>query len=157
MRKQEGFTIIELLVVFAIIGLLATLTIASINTARVKSRDARRISDMRTMVNALEMYFNDNESYPLRDRAFSGNSEWSGLESDLAPYLSTMPNDPVDGTFYFYDSEGDGYGIMCGFEHSGNFSLLGEDNGDFNGLVIGAVTYGYELGPDPPKTGFWWN
>ena len=48
---RRGFTLIELLVVIAIIGLLATVVLASLNTARSKSRDARRLSDLKQMAN----------------------------------------------------------------------------------------------------------
>lgn len=67
MRKilnQKGFTLIELLVVIAIIGLLASVVLLSLNSARAKSRDAKRLSDVRQLVSALELYFNDYNAYP---------------------------------------------------------------------------------------------
>ncbi len=63
-QNQKGFTLIELLVVIAIIGLLSTLAVVALNSARAKSRDARRISDVKQMQTALEMYFNDVGLYP---------------------------------------------------------------------------------------------
>ena len=53
---SRGFTIIELLVVVAIIGLLAALIVASFSTIRAKSRDARREEDLKTLHNALALY-----------------------------------------------------------------------------------------------------
>lgn len=65
MRHKKGFTLIELLVVIAIIGLLATIAIISLNNARQSSRDTRRISDMKQVQTAMELYFNDYTSYNL--------------------------------------------------------------------------------------------
>ncbi|HQB76688.1 MAG TPA: prepilin-type N-terminal cleavage/methylation domain-containing protein, partial [bacterium] len=62
---RKGFTLIELLVVIAIIALLSTLSVVALNNARVKSRDARRLSDIKQIRTALEMYFNQNNSYPI--------------------------------------------------------------------------------------------
>lgn len=59
-----GFTLLELLVVIAIIGILSSIIFASINAVRAKARDARRLSDMRQILTALEMYYNDHGKYP---------------------------------------------------------------------------------------------
>ncbi len=58
--KKKGFTLIELLVVIAIIGLLSTLAVVSLGTARGKARDAKRISDVKAIQTAIEMAKNDN-------------------------------------------------------------------------------------------------
>lgn len=58
-KKKRGFTLIELLVVIAIIGILATIVLVSLNTARVKARDARRQSDMHQIALAMEMCYDD--------------------------------------------------------------------------------------------------
>ena len=69
MKKQnltpKGFTLIELLVVIAIIGLLSTLAIVSLGTARAKARDAKRMSDVRQMATILAMEAADSPNIPL--------------------------------------------------------------------------------------------
>jgi type II secretion system protein G len=63
-RLQVGFTLIELLVVIVIIGIIATIVMISINSTRIKARDAKRVADIKQMQAALELYFADNLSYP---------------------------------------------------------------------------------------------
>ena len=64
-NNKKGFTIIELLIVIAIIGLLATISIVSLNGARLKGRDAARLGNIKQIQTALEMYYNDQGSYPV--------------------------------------------------------------------------------------------
>jgi uncharacterized protein (TIGR02145 family)/prepilin-type N-terminal cleavage/methylation domain-containing protein len=63
-QKQKAFTLIELLVVIAIIGILATLAVVALQQARQNARDAKRVADVKQLSTALELYFNDNQSYP---------------------------------------------------------------------------------------------
>ena len=70
-KNARGFTLIELLVVISIIGLLASIVLVSVNSARVKARDARRMSDLKQLQLALEMYYDSNNAYPS-----TGGSWW---------------------------------------------------------------------------------
>lgn len=62
-RKELGFTLIELLVVIAIIGILAGVVIASLNSARNKSRIASIKSNLKNLQTQAQIYFNDNGTY----------------------------------------------------------------------------------------------
>ncbi len=93
MKKQQGFTLIELLVVIAIIGLLSTLAVVALNNARMKSRDAKRVSDIKQIQTALELYYNDVNAYP--------SSLGTSIASGGVTYMSTVPTNPApvnDGT-----------------------------------------------------------
>ncbi|MBU1292521.1 prepilin-type N-terminal cleavage/methylation domain-containing protein [Patescibacteria group bacterium] len=101
--RQKGFTLIELLVVIAIIGLLSSVVLASLNTARVKSRDAKRIQDLTSIRTALELHFLDRGYYPqsgcgwdCNGYRYSYDSSWTTLAADLAPYIKQLPVDPLN-------------------------------------------------------------
>jgi prepilin-type N-terminal cleavage/methylation domain-containing protein len=79
--NQKGFTLIELLVVIAIIGLLSTLAVVALNSARAKSRDAKRIADVKEIQTALELYYADNNAYPVAAGITLGIPAESGLSS----------------------------------------------------------------------------
>lgn len=88
--KSRGFTLIELLVVIAIIGLLASIVLASLNSARVKGRDARRVADLKQIQTALELYASDNNgNYPAAVSSLAGT------------YISTVPTDPAGGSYTY--------------------------------------------------------
>jgi len=117
-RKDKGFTLIELLVVIAIIGILSSVVLASLNSARLKSRDARRISDIAQIKIALEVYFDANDSaYP------------TDLADLITPgYLPVVPTDPVTGSAYQYAALGSGasctdYHIGATLEEATNQAL----------------------------------
>jgi prepilin-type N-terminal cleavage/methylation domain-containing protein len=114
-RSEKGFTLIELLVVIAIIGILSSVVLASLNTARLKSRDTRRIADIKQLQLALALYFDSVQEYP-------------DALSDLAPqYIAVVPTDPVGGGAYAYDNlDGTSGGACvvadagsCGYYHIG--------------------------------------
>ena len=117
--STAGFTLIELLVVIAIIGILSSVVLASLNTARQKSRDARRVSDMKQMQIALEGYFDSNEIYP-------------SAISDLVPagFLPAVPNDP--GLYsYSYEllSAGVDYVLRVQLENTSHIALSSDTDG----------------------------
>ncbi|MFA7169971.1 MAG: prepilin-type N-terminal cleavage/methylation domain-containing protein [Candidatus Paceibacterota bacterium] len=102
--RQKGFTLIELLVVISIIGVLSTIAMTSLNGARTKARDVKRISEIEQIQKALELYYADNGQYPVSGGATSPNGGWSNsndaswdsLQTKLAPYMTALPKDPVN-------------------------------------------------------------
>ncbi len=91
MTKQKGFTLIELLVVIAIIGILSSVVLASMNTARKKSRDARRQQDLKSMQVALELMFDANNTYPVTT---TGTEVVVSSTQITSAYMTTIPKDP---------------------------------------------------------------
>lgn len=100
-QRQEGFTLIELLVVIGVIGLLASVLVIVINplTQIQKSRDSQRKSDLAQIQRALEIYYNDNGSYPP-----STSNEVNGIAwgSNWTGYMTPLPKDPSAAHKYYY-------------------------------------------------------
>jgi prepilin-type N-terminal cleavage/methylation domain-containing protein len=98
-NTRRGFTLIELLVVIAIIGILSSVVLASLGTARQKARDATRISDMKNIQLALELFFDSNQGYPQNTVSTANSNFITGAALNAALvgptlYLPVMPNDP---------------------------------------------------------------
>lgn len=62
---QKGFTLVELIIVIAVIGILSTIVVVSYNGVQANGRDATRDSDMLSVKSQLETYFNDTGTYPI--------------------------------------------------------------------------------------------
>ena len=129
MKKQKSFTLIELLVVIAIIGILAAIALPSLSNVRAKARDARRVTDLDQLAKAMELYFSDNNRYPIWE---SGCLETPGnplISTTTSPpaffsaqYMKTIPKDPLPNKYcYFYKSDGTG----------GNFKIAAYLEKDF--------------------------
>lgn len=118
MEKQRGFTLIELLVVVAIIGMLSSVVLASMNTARQKARDARRLSDARALMTALELYYSSNTAYP------GTAGQVSDVLTALTPeHITQLPSDPAysgaEGYLYGTSNTLHGYAIAVQQEQTG--------------------------------------
>lgn len=118
-RGERGFTLIELLVVIAIIGILSSVVLASLNSAREKGRDGRRVSDIKQLQLALELYYDSEGEYPaaLSDANLVDNG-----------YISVIPEDPLsdDGSEpyeYSTDSNNTDYHLGANLESDGHSSL----------------------------------
>lgn len=99
-KKERGFTLIELLVVIAIIGILAAVVLVSLNSARAKAREARRSADIRQIMTALELFYNDNSRYPLPATASTTGPTAADGTPAWSTFMSAWPTapTPVDGS-----------------------------------------------------------
>src|SRR5687768_12937891 len=104
--RNKGFTLIELLVVIAIIGLLSTLAVVALNSARQKSRDAKRVADMKQVQTALALYYADTNNYPTaatavelgtgNQRALCSNGGWKATcAMGDRVYMGLVPAKPI--------------------------------------------------------------
>lgn len=123
--SKRGFTLIELLVVIAIIGLLASVVIASLNSARQKGRDARRIADVKSIQLALEMFFDARGTYPS-----------STAQLQTGGFMGGIPVDPSTSAAYPYagnDTNGnagncESYHLGATLENTTHSALTGDDD-----------------------------
>jgi len=103
-----GFTLIELLVVIAIIGILSSMVLVSLGGARAKARNARRESDIRQIVLAVELDYSDDEKYsqcnemPIKIPCTDGGCACAN-PSD-GKYLDPIPEDPKGGAYNWIDN-----------------------------------------------------
>jgi type II secretion system protein G len=131
LKNTEGFTLIELLVVISIIGLLASVVLVSLNSARSKARDTKRKADISQLQKALELYLNNNNSnvYPNGGTVTNADTGYDiqNLSSFLVPtYLSKIPNDPrypgAANYQYVWTNGGADYGLYIPFGNDGNLT-----------------------------------
>ena len=111
----KGFTLVELLVVFSLIGILISISLVAYNSTKKSARDGKRKSDLEQVRAALEMYRSDVGSYP--DEVDFGGSLSHG--SDV--YMSQIPNDPFSPTYqYVYDKSSDNSYSLCAYLETGS-------------------------------------
>ena len=134
---KKGFTLIELLVVISIISLLATLAVTSLQNAQKKSRDTRRIADLRQIRTALELYYDKYQSWPARteDACCDGwdQGPCQGDNTFIQPlvtegFFNPVPVDPKGGTgtgCYGYNYYVYGAGNYGCDSSKGTFYVLG--------------------------------
>lgn len=110
---QEGFTLIELMVVILIIGLLATIVVQSLRGATDKAKRTKAEADIAELKTALDRYYLDNGNYPTTEQGLLAlvTAPTNGpipANYEDGGYVQRIPNDPW-GHPYVYQSDGNTY------------------------------------------------
>lgn len=120
---KKGFSILELLIVIAIIGLLVSIAAFGLAGARESARDGRRRSDLESIKSAIELYRADCGRYPA-SLNFGGSLAGSGTPTRCSAsnqYMRVLPQDPTSGRSYRYSVNANGttYELCAALEQTG--------------------------------------
>lgn len=145
-HRQFGFTLIELLVVVAIIGLLAAIITVAMGNARLKSRDARRLSDIQQIKSGLDIYYSLGFGYP-------DTATWNSVQTASGELACSgenalkIPQDPLNQSnpLYAYTyTQGGTVASGCGGSIYSNYKVQFQTEGETS---IGAAGV-YYLSPN---------
>lgn len=157
-QYKKGFTIVELLIVIVVIAILATISIVAYNGVQSRARDSERITKVKAIGRAIEMYYVDNGYYPMIQHG-SGNESSCGSQTEnwghcdrlkllsdaLAPYITIEPESmsrATQGDYYYnYASQ-----VNDGWQSYGMMVQLEGDGGANDG---GFYANRYEVGNNP--------
>jgi prepilin-type N-terminal cleavage/methylation domain-containing protein len=98
MSAHKGFTLVELMVVIAIIGILSTVGVIVYSTAQQNGRDSRRIQDVQEIQKAVEQYYTSNSSLPVASGTVNADS-LAVLNSYFQ--ASVVPKDPQAASYKY--------------------------------------------------------
>lgn len=120
--RHNAFTLVELLIVFSIIAILAAALIFYFRNQLFKGNDARRKADIARIKVAVEEYEKDHNCYPLYVSCGVFPSQ------PVYPYLNNVPCDPVTGTSYLYEHENGAcpgwYRFYSDLEYLGDLDII---------------------------------
>jgi len=124
-KQNKGFTLVELMVVIAIVGVLASVVIPNVQEYSAKARNASRMADLTSLEVAIITYKDDVGSYPNTFSNWWGEYDYgnhphegsNGYVPNLAPtYMRRLPADPMAGK----TNPAVGPGIVNGFLYRSN-------------------------------------
>lgn len=134
--KTDGFTLIELVIVMAIIATLTALATFNFTQARVRARDVQRKSELKAIQNALELYKNDKmpQEYPAGDLT-------AALVTVYMPKLPVDPKEKVTvGSWMDYSYARD---LTDSLKYTLSACLENTSDPDKTATACGASTAGY--------------
>ena len=147
-RFKSGFTILEVLIVLAVFGLLATLAALSLNSARARVRDAQRLSDVSTISVALSRYWLEKATYPssagvvlgapgTKTEVLSAGGFEAREKAQSPVYLDRLPMGPKVGEYYRYKGGANGYSIRFSTESDTELGKANVFYANSNGVTDG--------------------
>jgi general secretion pathway protein G len=137
-RRELGFTLIELMVVVAIIALLAAIVIPNYVHARAQAAVSQSEANMKQIATALELFYGDNETYPP-----SGEVAPALFGGATNPYLTTTPTNALQRQPYAYTNvavagKPDSYSILDSGPYDAS-TLSGLSKGAGTGALCGTT------------------
>ncbi len=122
-KHYEGFTLIEILVVVAVIGLLAAVITVALKSARASARDTKRKDDIGQVRKAIDLYYQEYGIYPSTSVGTGPTALSDSLfVQGLSQFIQRVPKDPacLSGTAcdyqYILNSGQTAYAIYIPFE-----------------------------------------
>jgi len=132
-KKNQGFTLLELVVVMTIIAILASAVALSVNKYVKHARRARAVQDIATIKTALRLYEVHNQSLPSQEQGLAALMQKPGGSPEptnwQGPYLEKMPKDPW-GHDYVYEVTSDGQCRVLSYGRDNQLGGEGDDDAD---------------------------
>lgn len=146
MSRRDGFTMIELLIVIALIMILSAIGLGSFTISTTRSYDSQRKSDINQISKALESFNNDVNRYPLSDAqgnilcyqkdgsvitnpSCSGSKLTIRIDGIVTSYI-LMPSDPDRSNKYIYESDGSTFALYTYIQNPKDKDLILDEAGN---------------------------
>lgn len=135
--KSAGFTLMEILIVIAILLLIIFLILINLKTQLLRANDTKRKADLLKIQKAFEEIYNDKQCYPASTIISTCNGD------ELSPYVKYVPCDPKTHAPYLYvigtPSACSGYHLCAKLEdtHDPDIARIGCDGADGCGFGAG--------------------
>lgn len=130
-ERERGFTLIEMMIVVAIIAILVAILVPNFMRARAQAQTAACEANLKEIATALELYQTDHQTYPN----VTSLTNVTNLEANIGSYLRQTPIDPVQPTTDYqysvagYNTGNASYTIVCPGGHDpGTMSAIGGTN-----------------------------
>ncbi|HTY40073.1 MAG TPA: type II secretion system protein [Candidatus Paceibacterota bacterium] len=122
MHRKSGFTLIEMLIVIAVIGILASIVLVGLGPIQKQARDSRRVSDLRQVQTALEIYNTKNSGYYAYE---TKNGSWAAFTAavETGAGVGRLPDDPTASQHYQYDGTATTYVLGATLEDASSSVL----------------------------------
>lgn len=160
---KKGFTLIELLIVIAIIGILTALVTTNLQGVRERARDVRRKTDLRTIQQALRLYYNDAKRFPASTGSYGilgcnlvtapDACAWGGeFATTTSTYLTSLPLDPSSSstsqlTYNYHALSTDQYILVANLENESDIDIA-------ESQARCSAVYASYPGPKDPTTNY---